>query len=510
MPSRSPKLILAILAFGVFVAADDLTVVSTMLRQIIFDLDIPLPDGLDRAAWIVNAYLIGYVVVMPFIGRLSDIVGRRNVYVGALGLFLIGSIWVPFAPNLHSFIVGRVLSALGGGAMVPVAMAVIGDVYPPQKRATALGTLGAIDTAGWVWGPLYGALLIRFLSWRWQFYLNIPLSLIGIVAAWWALADLPEPKTQEKIDWWGTAVLTLCLLCLNIALLNSGDVQSMGGFGNLDENNSSKTWPFYLIALVTFLLFIFVERRAKIENRKSKIENHPLPAPPLIDLTLFRRPNFAPAILINFLVGCVLIIAMVNVPLVINVLEFEVEKAALLSGYLLSGMTAAMAVMAYGGGRLTERFSYRPVTMTGLILCTFGLGLMGLSWQAGTPYGQMSWQLVILGLGFGLVIAPVGTAVINAAPAAQRGISASLVIVLRLIGMSVGLSGLTAWGLRRFSHLRTQIQLPDLPFTDPAYQQAVVDNLTQVTVQVLTETFVVSAVLAFLALLISFGLRRDQ
>ncbi|MEZ4641505.1 MAG: MFS transporter [Chloroflexota bacterium] len=152
----SPRLILAVVAFGVFVAADDLTVVSTMLRQIIFDLEIPLPQGLDKAAWIVNAYLIAYVVVMPFVGRLSDIVGRRAVYVGSLLLFLSGSIWVPLAPDLNSFIVGRVLTALGGGAMVPVAMAVIGDVYAPQKRATAMGTLGAIDTAGWVWGRCTG------------------------------------------------------------------------------------------------------------------------------------------------------------------------------------------------------------------------------------------------------------------------------------------------------------------------------------------------------------------
>jgi MFS family permease len=172
-------------------------------------------------------------------------------------------------------------------------------------------------------------------------------------------------------------------------------------------------------------------------------------------------------------------------------------------------MTAAMAVMAYVGGRLTERFSYRPVTLLGLLLCAIGFGLMGLSWHVGTPYGQMSWQLIILGLGFGLVIAPVGTAVINAVPDEQRGISASLVIVLRLMGMSVGLSGLTAWGLHRFSLLRTQIQLPDLPFTAPAYQQAVINGLTQVTVRVLTETFVISAVIALLALLISFQLRRD-
>lgn len=503
----SPRLILFVVAFGVFVAADDLTVVSTMLRQIIFDLEIPLPEGLDRAAWIVNAYLIAYVVVMPFIGRLSDIWGRRTVYMGALLLFLIGSVWVPFADSLPSFLVGRVLTALGGGAMVPVAMAVIGDVYPRQKRAGAMGLLGAIDTAGWVWGPLYGALLIRFLSWQWQFYLNIPLSLFGLAAAWWALRDLPQPATRERIDWPGTAVLTLALLSLNIALLGSGDVQAAGGFASLDNSSQTNTGWLYGVAAVAFGLFVLLQRRSPL----PPLLGRPFwQAPPLIDLTLFRRRNFSPAVVVNFLVGSVLIIAMVNVPLVINVLEFVPETAALYSGYLLSGMTGAMAIAAYLGGKLTERLGYRPVTLLGLALCALGFGLMGGRWVVGTPYLEMAWQLALLGSGFGLVIAPVGTAVINAAPDQQRGVASSLVIVLRLIGMSVGLSALTAWGLHRFGILRTQITLPDLPFTDPAYQQAIIDGLTQVTVRVLTETFWVSAVVAVVALGISVALRRDE
>ncbi len=495
------------MAFGVFVAADDLTVVSTMLRQIIFDLEIPLPEGLDRAAWIVNAYLIAYVVVMPFIGRLSDILGRRAVYMGALLLFLIGSVWVPFADTLPIFLVGRVLTALGGGAMVPVAMAVIGDVYPRQKRASAMGLLGAIDTAGWVWGPLYGALLVRFLSWQWQFYLNIPLSLFGLAAAWWALRDLPQPARRERIDWPGTAVLTLALLSLNIALLGSGDVQAAGGFASLDNRAQTNTSWLYGVAAVAFGLFVLQQSRPSL---LPLLQNSFWQAPPLIDLTLFRRRNFSPAVVVNFLVGGVLIIAMVNVPLVINVLEFVPETAALYSGYLLSGMTGAMAITAYLGGKLTERLGYRPVTLLGLALCALGFGLMGGRWVVGTPYLEMGWQLMLLGSGFGLVIAPVGTAVINAAPDQQRGVASSLVIVLRLIGMSVGLSALTAWGLHRFGILRTQLPLPDLPFTDPAYQQAIIDGLTQVTVRVLTETFWVSAVVTLVALGVSVMLRRDE
>jgi EmrB/QacA subfamily drug resistance transporter len=496
---RSPATILAVIAFGVFVAADDLTVVSTMLRQIAFDLELVLPDDLDKIAWIVNVYLIAYVVVMPFIGRVSDIVGRRTVYMSALGLFLIGSIWVPLAPSYNWFLVGRIISALGGGAMVPVGMAIIADVYQHKERATAMGILGAIDTAGWVWGPLYGAVLVRWLTWQWQFYLNIPLSLLGLAAAWWALADLPQPQTTRRgIDWVGTLLLSIFLLALNIALLGSGDVGAAGGFTAAAETQATwSTAPLYLLAAVAFALFLASQRR---------LANHPT-TPPLLDLTLFRRPNFTPAVLVNFIVGGVLIIVMVNVPLVVNVLEADVGQAALTSGYLLSGMTGAMAVLAYVGGRATARASYRPVTAVGLALCALGLGLMGTTWSAAVSYGHMAWQLIILGAGFGLVIAPIGTAVINSAPADQRGIASSLVIVMRLIGMSVGLAALTAWGLERFNALRGTITLP--PLTDPTYFTVLVDGLTQLTVMVLAETFFISAICAAVALLISLRLRPD-
>ena len=203
------------------------------------------------------------------------------------------------------------------------------------------------------------------------------------------------------------------------------------------------------------------------------------------------------------------IIAMVNVPLLINVLEFDVETAALTSGYLLSGMTGAMAVMAWLGGQLTEKVSYRPVTAVGLAFCALGMGLMGWLWLVDTPYLNMASHLVVLGVGFGLVIAPIGTAVINAASEDQRGVASSLVIVLRLMGMSVGLSGLTAWGLYRFEILRKLIDLPTLPLSDPTYQRALADGLTEVTVSVLTETFLISAGVALLGLLAALRLQKD-
>jgi EmrB/QacA subfamily drug resistance transporter len=503
----TPVAILTVVAFGVFIAADDLTVVSTMFRQIILDLEIPLPAGLSDAAWIVNAYLIAYVAVMPFVGRISDLLGRRPVFISALVLFMAGSIWVPFATELPAFIAGRVLTALGGGAMVPVGMAIIGDAYSPARRSVALGTLGAIDTAGWVWGPLYGALLIRFLDWRWQFYLNIPLSLICIVAAWWAFQGLPKPQLRQRIDWLGTLLLTAALVSLSVALLGGNSIQGVDSLAGLSEQKSSSALPLYAAALLFIAIFVLWERRLGRQAPES-IETGRVVKAPLIDLGLLKRINFAPAISVNFLVGTFLIVVMINVPLFINVVILDLEQAALSSGLLLSTMTASMALMADVGGRLTQRWSYRPVATIGLAACVLGLFLIGTSWTADPQYAQMAWQMAILGAGFGLVIAPIGAAVINSAPSDQRGIASSLVIVLRLVGMSVGLASLTAWGLERFNQLRLEVALPKI--TDPAFQSAAVEALTQTTILVLTETFLICAVIACVALLIAMFLRRDD
>lgn len=506
--SPSQRVILFVVAIGVFVPAVDLTVVATMLRPIIVDLEIPLPDGLDQAAWIVNAYLIAYVLAMPVAGRLSDVWGRRSVFIGAYLLFIAGSIWAPMAPDLNGFLVGRVVAALGGGAMVPVALAVVADIYRPEQRGRALGLLSAVETGGWVWGPIYGALLVRFLSWPWHFYLNIPLGLLGLGLTWWVLRDWPRPAERPRLDWLGTAVLTICLLSLNVALLGGGDLQSAGGFAAFDEVDTTRSnWALYLLAAVALFLFVGIQRVQQRGQQRLDEAGKPTAfwqAPPLLDLRLFRQPYFSGGVLVNLLLGSMIIIVMVNVPLIVNVREVGIAQSALFSGYLLSGVTGTMALFAYVGGRLLERCGYRPVTLAGLVLAGAGLGLMGGSWSVATPYAIMVAQLVLVGMGFGLVIAPMATAVINAAPAAQRGVAASLVIVMRLLGMSVGLAALTAWGLNRFNLLRSHIPLPDLPFTDPTYQQAIIDGLTRLTIQVLAETFAISAIVALVALLITF------
>ena len=490
----SPAAILAVVGFSVFVAADDLTVVATMLRPIIGDLGLVLPDGFDDAAWIVNAYLIAFVAVMPIAGRISDVIGRRRTFVGAYTLFMMGSILIPLSTHFDAafgwFLFGRVLTALGGGAMVPVALAVIGDVYPEGRRARALGTLGAIETMGWVWGPLYGAMLVRLLSWQWQFWLNIPLGIAGLAGVWWALADHDRPRHGARIDWIGAILLTGTLVSLNMALLGSAEIQSVNGLQELNGDGTDLRW-LYPVALLLGVMFVLQQRRS---------------AHPLIDRRLFRGRTVLLALLVNFVVGAGLVIAMVDVPLFVNSVEIDLDRAAVISGLILSALTAAMAVASYLGGRLTERTWFKPPVLLGLAMASGAYAWMGATWGSDTSYPVFALQLALLGAGFGLTVAPTTNAVVDNAPEDQRGAAASIVMVVRLLGLSVGLSALTAWGLSRFNALRSTIELP--PLTDPKFESALLAAQEHLTAQAIAETFTAAAVVLGAGLLATFAMRR--
>ena len=493
----SPATILAVVGFSVFVAADDLTVVSTMLRPIIGDLGLVLPDGIDDAAWVVNAYLIAFVAIMPIAGRISDVLGRRRTFVGAYLTFLVGSILIPLSVSFGEpfgwFLAGRVLTALGGGAMVPVALAVVGDVYPEGRRARALGTLGAIETMGWVWGPLYGAMLVRFLSWEWQFWLNIPLAIAGLAASWWALAEHDRPTHGARIDWVGAALLTITLVSLNVALLGSAEIQSVNGLDELTGGGGTDLRLLYPVAVVAGALLASQQRHS----------DHPL-----VDRRLFRGHSLVVALAVNFVVGAGLVIAMVDVPLFVNSVEVDLERAAVVSGWILSALTAAMAAASYAGGRWTERAWFRPPVLTGVAMSAAAYAWMGATWTADTSYPLFALQLGLLGAGFGLTVAPTTSAVVDQAPPDQRGAAAAIVMVVRLLGLSVGLSALTAWGLARFEALRSTIDLP--PLTDPDFESALLAAQETLTAQAIAETFTAAAVVVGAGLLATFAMRRTR
>lgn len=494
--TASPRAILWVVGFAVFVAADDLTVVTTMLRPIINDLGLTLPDGLDDAAWIVNVYLIAFVSIMPLAGRLSDVIGRRRLFVLAYGVFLIGTIVIPLSSSMAPFLVGRVLTAIGGGAMVPVALAVVGEVFDDDKRARALGSLGAIETFGWVWGPLYGALLVRFLDWRWQFWLNIPLALIGLALAWWALAGMDEPRSVDeetrRVDWTGAVLLSLTLIVLDLALLGNAEIQSVTGLDELQGGNGVDFRLFYPVAAVLGFLFVRHERRTD---------------DPLIDPAFFASRNLRVALFVNLIVGAALIIAMVDVPIFVNAIEVDLERSAVLAGWVLAALTAAMAVASWVGGRLSERVSYRLPTIAGMAFASIALLVMGLTWTPDLNFVFAAGQLTVLGAGLGLVFAPTTATVVDASPAHQRGAAAAIVMIVRLVGLSVGLAALTAWGLARFNDLRSNLVLP--PITSPDFPTVATEAAAELTASAISETFLAATGLTILGLFVAM-LARSQ
>jgi EmrB/QacA subfamily drug resistance transporter len=437
-----PALVLALVCLPIFIGALDLTVVSAVLPQVMYDLELPLQTRLDEASWMVSGYLLAYTVTMAFMGRIGDLYGRRRVYLLCLTLFAAGSGVVALAVTLPGLIAGRVIQALGGGAMVPVSMALVGDLYPPGRRAGPLGLIGAVDTAGWVVGHLYGGIMVRFLDWRWIFWLNIPLALGALGLTWWAMRGLAQERRATGMDWLGVALMALGLTALNIGLSAGGEL-TLAPVG-LDEGASLPPYSLPLVVAAAALLALFAWRQRRAEH-------------PLVDPDLVRRPAVVPAGGLNFILGYCIVVALVNVPLFVNTLvATSLEEGAWMSGWLLSAFTLPMALAAVPGGWLSNRLGTRGPIWLGTAIGATGFFLLG-TWTLETGYREMVPALVVAGVGLGLVIAPVSAAVINAAGATERGVAAALVIVLRLVGMTVGVSAMTTYGLRRFQVISAQL-----------------------------------------------------
>ena len=482
---------LIIACIGVFFTALDQTVVVTALPKIIADPGINIPfTQLDHAAWIISAYLLGFIIAMPLMGRVSDIYGRRRIFLLCLSIFGIGSILCGLAPTLGQsvdlsflsnfgidvsspgliFLVSaRFIQAIGGGAVVPVAMAIVSDFYGKERLALALGIIGAVTEAGGVMGPLYGALIVQHLGWTYIFFFNVPIVLALMVGAWFLI---PKGKRlHEGIDWLGAILLGLMLTCLSLGLAQQGTE-----LGPTTVNSSSpQNNPLSLILALVFLLaFIAVELlpRWRVPHlslsrrfpflRLGLIQEKRWP---VVDLSLFKRLPFSASSLVSLFVGAALIIAMADIPLFVDtVLSRHINEAdiPLVSGLALLRLTAMIPVGALLGGWLSSRISCRFTGVLGLLFVATGFYLMS-RWSMTVDWTQITISTMTTGLGFGLVIAPISTTAIKAVRATQAGMGAAIVTSLRMVGMMLGLAALTSWALAYFKQLASQF--PSLPVT---------------------------------------------
>ena len=402
-------------------------------------------------------------------GRVSDVYGHRRIYLLAMAIFAVGSVLVAVAQDLPSLVGFRVFQAIGGGAVVPVTIALTGDLLPARRRAIALGIVGAAAEAGGVIGPLWGALLDHYLDWRWVFWVNVPL--VALVVGLLLLFTPSTSRHSNVVDYRGGVLLALVLTTITLSLSQWRGSTLLAALGLVAGG-------------VILLVYVWSQR----------VSSDPLTPP-----SLFRRVTFSGANATHFLVGVALIIAMVTIPLMTDTVLGE---KPLEGGFRLVRLTAAIPVGALLGGFISSRLGYRLPTIAGLLLSALSFYFMS-GWDLSIDDPSMTVHLLIGGLGFGLVIAPIATAAINSVMAGDRGTAAAILTVMRMMGMTVGLAALTSWGTDRFDVLVTQVAVS---FAEPEYAE----ELTGIGLEVFQGFFLAGMVVCLVALIPDLLMRGEK
>jgi MFS family permease len=346
-------------------------------------------------------------------------------------------------------------------------------------------------------GHLYGGILMAaFDSWRLLFWLNVPIGLLALGATWWALRDVPIQRARGSFDWLGALLVGGGLVALNLGLGAGAELGGQTDFYGERQGIPPYAAPLVVAALVLLVAFVLAERRVR---------------DPLLDLNLFRQRGVTSACIVNVLMGFALAMALSNVPLFITTRLGLAEpanpdilrRAAWDAGWMLSALTLTMAAAAVPGGWLTNRAGARVPLISGLLLALAGFLAMS-TWQATTGYPLMAVQLIVAGVGLGFVISPVATVVINAGGDERHGSASALVITLRMLGLTVGWSVLTLWGVQRQDMLRRAGADSPLAQNDPA------QFLMNIAAQVIGETFLFAAAACAIALLLAWRVSRSS
>lgn len=433
---RQKILVMVGVALALLLAALDQTIVATAIPKIVQDL-----NGLEHLSWVITAYLLASTVIVPIYGKLSDIYGRKYFIIVAVVVFLIGSALSGLSQNMIQLILFRGLQGLGGGAIFANAFTVIGDLFPPAERGKWQGIFGGVFGLASVVGPLLGGFITDNFTWRWVFYINIPIGILALIFIFFLMPHFQPDRQNRSIDFSGAAFLTTSLVTLLLGLVWGGSqfpwlsVQIIGLFA---------------AAIISLLIFIFVESRAK---------------EPILPLDLFRNRIFSVSSLAIFFVGIGMFGSIIYVPLFA---QLVLGVTATNSGTILTPMMLSFVFASISVGQITARTGrYKWFGVFGMAVATVGIFLLS-RMTPSSSQAMLVINMVITGIGVGSTMPIFSLAVQNAFEHSKLGVVTASTQLFRSIGGTVGTAVL---GSMLNSNLSSKIpQLAATPFAQAAKQ----------------------------------------
>ena len=401
------RTIFVALMLGMFLAALDQTIVSTALPTIVGDL-----GGLNHLSWVVTSYLLASTISTPLYGKLGDMIGRKPIFLAAILIFLAGSMLAGLSQSMGELIGFRALQGMGAGGLMVGAQAIIADIVPPRERGRYMGLIGSVFALASVAGPLLGGFLVDSLSWRWVFYVNMPVGALAVLIVATRL-HLHTPHTRHSIDYLGAALLSGAVGAL-ILLTTWGGSEYAWGSGLIIGLG--------IAAAVLLATFIWWEGRT---------------AEPILPLELFRSRVFSVANAMGFTIGMAMFGAIIFIPLY---LQLVYGASPTSSGLRLLPLMAGLLVAAIASGRVISRIGrYKAFPIAGTAILVGGMFLLS-RLGVGTAPWLASLYMLVVGVGIGLVMQVLVLVVQNDVPARQIGVATSTATFFRSLGGSFGVA----------------------------------------------------------------------